>query len=43
LIDTVMRLGREGRALAGFEIHEILPDRSALQCAPRIMRFVEQG
>ena len=43
LIDAMMRLGRERRALSGLEIHEICAFGRAVQAADRRMRFVEQG
>src|SRR4029077_14621648 len=42
LIDIVMGVGRQRRALPGFEIHHIVADRTAAQRQPRFPRFAQQ-
>ena len=42
LIHAVMRIGRKRAALPGFEVHDVLADRAALQLARRLPGFVEQ-
>ena len=42
LVDTVVRVGRQCAALAGFEVHDIVTDRAARQRACRVQAFTQQ-
>src|ERR1700730_17103629 len=42
LVDAVMGVGRERRALPGLEIHDIAADRTAPQRQSRLMRLLKQ-
>ena len=37
LVDTVMRIGGQRRALAGLEIHDVVADRAAFQRQGRVL------
>src|SRR6185437_13489680 len=42
LVDAVMGIGRQRRALPGLEIHHVVADGAARQRTPGVMRFAEQ-
>ena len=41
LIDTVVSVGREGAALAGFEIHQVVPEGPAFQAQACVITFLQ--
>ena len=43
LVDAVVRLGREGAALAGFEIHDVVAQDAAVEGARGLVRLVQDG
>ena len=42
LVDAVMRVGGQRRALAGLEIHDVVAESAALERQRRVSRFFEQ-